>query len=428
MKHVLRSIVACVVVMAAGRLTSAQTFIPFNPPPCDFSNQFYDDNGIDASSQATELNTEPDGRFGLFRKTGPPATGTQVNWVNDNNCPINDPTRTNVRILATTGGNADDGNSPFTNGQSETLEFISILAFLHAQPVFETNYSRTVGAIGPNGGLDNQQTNLGNPITIGTFEGQSSPAANPRNITMEFIVSNFEAYAAVKQTLPDGTFATNPCAADMASSLAPPTPCFSVADTKDANGNTISDVATPNLRQDWRFATNRNAIDGSDGNCVNLMDQVCKVHSGGAKVLKDGPFGYFCDDLLGMWVLTYFWFTQPPNTTVEPCKDIFAAIGGKNGFNLDGTPIILTAHELNDELEANGCGAEGQENPNGSDLGAAWLVCPALPDPRNGAIPMDAFLDAVTLPSGSFQDPLLAQNFTCLQQTGKFCSEPAPGQ
>ena len=423
MKHVLRSIVACFVVMAAGRLASAQAFIPFNPPPCDFSNQFYDDNGIDATSQTTELNAEPDGRFGLFRRTGPPATGTQVNWVNASNCPINDPTRTNVRILATTGGNADDGNSPFTNGQSETLEFISILAFLHAQPVFETTYSRTVGAIGPNGGLDNQQTNPGNPITIGTFEGTSSPAANPRNITMEFIVGNFEAYAAVKQTLPNGTFALNPCAADMASPLAPPTPCFSVADTKDAHGNTISDVATPNLRQDWRFATNRNAMDGSDNNCINLMDQNCKHGA-----LNDSPFGYFCDDLLGMWVLTYFWFTQPPNTTVEPCKDIFAAIGAKNGFNLDGTPIILTAHELNDELEANGCGAEGQENPNGSDQGAAWLVCPALPDPRNGAITSDAFLDAVKLPNGSFQDPLLAQNFTCLQQTGKFCGESAPEQ
>ena len=421
MKHLLRCIVACVVVMAASKLASAQSFIPFNPPPCDFSNQFYDDNGIDATSQATELNAEPDGRFGLFRKTGPPATGTQVNWVNDSNCSINDPTRTNVRILATTGGNSDDGNSPFTSGQNETLEFISILAFLHAQSVFENNYSRTVGAIGPNGGLDNQQTNPGEVISIGTFEGQSSPAANPRNITMQFIVSNFEAYAAVKQTLPDGTFATNPCAADMASSLAPPTPCFSVADSKDGNGNTISDVATPNLRQDWRFATNRNAIDGSDNNCINLMDSNCK-HG----LLSDSPFGYFCDDLLGMWILTYFWFTQPPNTTVEPCKDVFANIGAKNGFNLDGTPIILTADELNNQIEANGCGAEGKEDPAGGDKGAVWLVCPALPDPRNGAIASDAFLDAVKLPSGSFQDSLLAQNFTCLQQTGKFCGESAP--
>lgn len=435
MKYLLRGIVVCVFVMAAGRVASAQSFIPFNPPPCDFNDRFYADNGLDSSS-TSELNAEPDGRFGLFRQTGPPATGSQVNWVNDNTCRVKQPItdqsqdstpRSDVRILATTGGNSDDNNSPFTSGTNETPEFISILAFLHAQTVFENTYSRTVGAIGPNGGLDNQQTNPGELISIGTFEGKSSPAANPRNITMQFIVSNFEAYAAVKQKLPDGTFATNPCAADMASPLAPPTPCFSVADSKDANGNTISDVATPNLRQDWRFATNRNAIDGSDNNCINLMDQNCKV-SKGAKSLSDSPFGYFCDDMLGMWILTYFWFTQPPNTTDPTCSQVFQSIGQKNGFNLDGTPIILTANELNNEIEANNCGAEGKEDPAGGDQGAVWLVCPALPDPRNGAIASDAFLDAVKLPNGSFQDQFLSQNFTCLQQTGKFCSESAPEQ
>jgi len=417
-KSVLKSILACVVVLMAG-LASAQTFSHFNPPPCDFSDTFYGDNGVDSTRTPTpaELNTEPDGRFGDFRQTGPPATGTQQNWVPDSTCATNDPTRRNFRILATTGGNADDGNSPFSNNTPETLEFISILAFAHAQSFFENTYSRTVGAIGPNGGLDNQQTNAGSTISVGTFEGASAPAANPRGIHMEDIVGHFEAYASLKQTLPGGVFAMNPCAADMVSPLAPATPCFSVADAF-VGGHTVSDVATPNLRQDWRFATNRNAMDGSDGNCINLQDQNCK-HG----ILSDSPFGYFCDDLLGMWIITYFWFTQPPNTTVQPCHDVFAAIGAKNGFNLDGTPIILTAHELNDELEANGCGAEGQENPNGSDGGAAWLVCPAIPDPRNGAIATDAFLDAVRTSGGAFQDQLLSQNFTCLQQTGKFCNE-----
>ncbi len=45
------------------------------------------------------------------------------------------------------------------------------------------------------------------------------------------------------------------------------------------------------------------------------------------------PFGYFCDDLLGMWILTYFWFTQPPNTTDPSLAPIYQAIGAKNGFN-----------------------------------------------------------------------------------------------
>src|SRR5215471_8771561 len=445
-------------------LVSAQSFSHFNPPPCDFSDQFYGDNGIVSCTPQSdgscpriagaELNTEPDGRFGDFRQTGPPATGSQQNWVNDTSCAPNDPTRRNVRILATTGGNADDGNSPFscfdggTNGGfgpfatpqcvsqlsnvPETLEFISIIAFAHTQAFFENTYSRTVGAI--NGGLAGQQQNAGSTIEVGTFEGASSPAANPRNIRQEDIVGHFEAYGSIsqfKQSTTNGVptptqFAANPCSLAMIqnqqnpNATSVPQPCFLVADTS-SGGHTLSDVATPNLRQNWRFATNRNAMDGSDGNCVSLHDQNCKKAA-----FNDSPFGYFCDDLLGMWIITYFWFTQPPNTTVLPCHDVFAAIGAKNGFNLDGTPVILTAHELNDELEANNCGAEAQEDPGGSDGGAAWLVCPAIPDPRNGGITSDAFLDVTT--HNSLLDPFVSNNFTCLQQTGKFCYESAPGQ
>jgi hypothetical protein len=421
-KSVSKSIFLCVVLIMAAGLASAQTFTHINPPPCDFSDQFYADNGV-ASGTGAELNSEPDGRFGTFRQTGPPATGSQVNWVADTaDCSATDPDRRNFRILATTGGNSDDGNSPFScvdqngafavpqcSGQPtvpETLEFISILAFLHSEAAFETSYSRTVGAI--NGGLDGVQQNPGEVISI-------SNSANPRGIRMEDIIGNFEAYASINQFV-NGVFAGNPCAADMQSPLAPTTPCFSVADTKDGNGNTISDVATPKLRQNWRFATNRNAMDGSDNNCINNTDQNCKHKS-----FSDSPFGYFCDDLLGAWIITYFWFTKPPNTTDSVCAPVFSAIGAKNGFSPDGFPIILTAHELNDELEANGCGAEGQEALNGSDGGAVWLICPAIPDPRNGAIASDAFLDVVT--HNSSLDPFVSNNFTCLQQTGKFCFE-----
>jgi hypothetical protein len=323
-KTLVKSILACVVVMMAAGLASAQTFTHINPPPCDFSDQFYADNGI-VSTASGELNTEPDGRFGTFRQFGPPATGTQANWVADTtDCSATDPDRRNFRILATTGGNSDDGNSPFScvdqggafavpqcagqsSGIPETLEFISILAFIHSQNAFESSYSRTVGAI--NGGLDGVQQNDGEVISLtpGTDPVGNTTGLNPRGISTLQIVGNFEAYASINQKLPNGTFALNPCAVDMQSPLAPTTPCFSVADTKDSHGNTISDVATPNLRQNWRFATNRNAMDGSDNNCINNTDQNCKH-----KVYSDSPYGYFCDDLLGMWIITYFWFTQPP--------------------------------------------------------------------------------------------------------------------
>lgn len=432
----------------AAAFAPAQTFTKINPPPCDFSSQFYADNGINSSATVppvspVELDSEPDGRFGTFRQFGPPATGSQANWVADTtDCSTTDPTRRDFRILATTAGNADDGNSPFScfdgapnpgstgpgqfgpnavaacvsqpaanpPGQvPETLEFISILAFLHSEAAFETQDTRTVGFI--DGGLEGVQMNPGEVISV-------SNSANPRGIRMEDIIGFFEAYGAVKQILPDGTFAGNPCAVDMQTKLAPATPCFSVADTQDANHNTISDVASPNLRQNWRFATNRNAMDGSDGNCINNTNGNCSH-------ISDSPFGYFCDDLLGAWIITYFWFTQDPRPGhIDPnstCGKVFAAIGAKNGFDLDGSPVILTAHELNDELEANGCGAEGQEAVNGTDKGAVWLICPAIPDPRNGAIASDAFLDAVT--HNGLLDPFVSNNFTCLKNTGKFCFE-----
>ncbi|HEY6248967.1 MAG TPA: hypothetical protein VI685_03340 [Candidatus Angelobacter sp.] len=396
----------------------------FNPPPCDFSDQFYGDNGMDI--------TQLIGRFGdnngTTRLTGPPARGHQKNYVADSNCSTNDPTRRNFRILATTGGNSDDGNSPFTcsnpnaphppacNSQSivepETFEFISILAFVNSQTAFSSSYLRNVGFI--NGGLQGVQQNPGTDISIGQASLGEAPAQTLRGFAMQDIVSNFEAYAALRQTTPQG-FATGPCSLAMMQQFFGPTatvpsPCFPVADTV-VNGQVVSDVATPHLRQDWRFATNRNAIDGSDNN--NPF----------AATVVNAPFGYFCDDLLGMWILTYFWFTQPPNTTDPVCGPVFQQIGAKNGFNTDGTPIILTAFELNVELEANGCGAEAKEDLAGGDGGAVWLICPAIPDPRAGAIATDAFLDQVVNSNGIPQNLALTANFLSLQIFGKFANE-----
>lgn len=431
----------------------------FNPPPCDYSDQFYADNGIDV--------TQLIGRFGdnngTTRLTGPPARGNQVNYKADSRCSQRDPNRRNFRILATTGGNSDDNNSPFTCSsagqgpsaspncanqsvlQPESYEFISILAFLDSQAAFAQTYDRNVGSI--NGGLEGVQQNPGEDVSYGASVsvGGTTVTENPgqtlRGFAMQDIVSNFEAYAAISQfktslncpataaapyttqncTSVPTQFASNPCSLGMIQNLQNPNatsipqPCFQVAD------GSVSDVASPNLSQDWRFATNRNAMDGSDNN-----DPVGALT--GAVV--NAPFGYFCDDLLGMWIITYFWFTQPPSLAQIPnptaaqitCNNIFQAIGQKNGFNLDGTPIILTAFELNDELEANGCGAEGKEDPAGSDGGAAWLICPAIPDPRAGAIASDAFLDQAYLPSGVPQNLTMTSNFLCLQMFGQFCN------
>ena len=360
----------------------------FNPPPCDYADQFYKDNGLNPADIVD--------RFGSARQTGAPATGSQVNWVADATCSVNDPNRRNFRILATTGGFSDDelGNPG---------HFISLLGFITNQDAFETTYSRTVGAI--NGGLDNDQQNAGETISI-------ADSATPRGITMQFIVSNFEAYPATKQRLANGVFATNPCNADMQSPLAPPTPCFEL--------NTPNAVFTPNLRQDWRFATNRNAMDGSDNNCISTDPNVCP------NGVSDSPFGYFCDDLLGMWINSYFWYTVDPANPGPVCGPIMATLAARNGLTTDGTPIVKTGDELDNDLEANGCAAEGQEDVGGSDGGAVWDVCPAIPDPTDGAITKDAFLDQVKNANGTPQNALMTQQFLSLQSTGQFPAGEGP--
>jgi hypothetical protein len=361
----------------------------FNPPPCDYNDTFYMDNGLDP--------TQIFGRFGSARLMGPPATGKQVNWVADSSCAQRDPDRRNFRILAITGGFPDDGTGTPT-------EFITLLGFVTTQNAFETTYSRTVGAI--NGGLDGDQQNPGETISI-------TASANPRGITMQNLVSNFEAYPAVKQRLANGQIALNPCQADMVSNLAPAQPCF---DLSSPNA-----VATPNLRQDWRFATNRNAMDGSDNNCINNDPTVCANPS-------DSPFGYFCDDLLGMWINTFFWYTVDPANPGTTCGPILTALGKKNGLTTDGTPIIKTADELNNQLEANGCGAEAKLAFDGSDGGPVWDVCPAIPDPRAGAISKDAFLDQVHKSNGVPQNIGLTLNFLSLQIFGVFFNELTSSQ
>src|ERR1700689_2788919 len=296
---------------AAPNLDAAQTATAaasatnsFNPPPGDYNDTFYMDNGLDPTQIVV--------RFGRARQNGPPATGKQVNWVADSTCSQRDPDRSNFRILAITGGFPDDETGSPT-------EFITILGFITNQNLipsginaFETTYSRNVGAI--NGGLDGDQQNPGENISIVN-------SANPRSITMQNLVSNFEACPAPKQRLANGKIALNPCQADMVSPLAPAQPCFDLS--------TVNAVFPPALRQDWRFATNRNAMDGSDNNCINNDPTVCPAPS-------DSPFGYFCDDLLGMWINSFFWYTVDPANPGKTCGPILAKLGKQNGLTPDG--------------------------------------------------------------------------------------------
>jgi len=376
-------VLAVVVLGLPGKLLA--DFPRFNPPPCDFNDNFYNENGF----SVLNLNTAAAGRFGPgpsgnVRQTGPPAFQQgQVNWVNDTNCSVSDPSRRNVRILATTGAYKDDDGAP--------TQFFSIIAFLLNQNFFTNGANAT---------------------------------PNVRGFTTQQIVANFEAYGALTQRVNGFVLAPTPCGSlhDVVSnSTGTPAlaanPCFPV-----------TSVATPQLRHDWRIASNRNAIDGSSNG-------------------PNTPFGYFCDDLTGSWIVTYFWYTQfavggTTTTAVRifptaTCNSVLAAAGKQNGFSLDGTPIIHTGDELHflEGVASNPqfglplsaqppltapCGAEGNLDVGGADGGAVWLICPTILDPRNGAIAQDSFLDVVRRPRGGSLDPRFAANFACLKQTGQF--------
>ena len=189
MKSILKSVFVSLCILMLAAPLSAQTiapdaaggisnFVRFNPPPCDFNDTFYKENGIDPTQLVL--------RFGNARQFGLPSLDPNVpNWVADSTCTPNDPTRRNIRILATTGGFRFEDGAP--------IEFISIIAFITNQNAFLSSFTKQVG---------------GSTISI-------SKGANPRGIHMQDIVSNFEGYAGVKQVQSDGRFALNPCAVDM---------------------------------------------------------------------------------------------------------------------------------------------------------------------------------------------------------------------
>jgi hypothetical protein len=374
-----------------------------NPPPFDFADFFYEENGVNLSV----LDSPESGRFGRFRQTGPPAAVGQLNWIIDSS--DTSPVHSNVRILATTGAYRDDTGLPDV--------FFSIIAFARSDKLFG-NIQPPAGSVPgtptdpdnlvsgtPNNarGISMEQI-IGIPNSNLTGCNQGAPF-NPNPTTG--CQSAFEAYAGLTQRV-NGGLAPQPCGS-MGDGLKP---CFPV-----------TSVETPHLRQDWRVSSNRNRIDNS------------------------ASFAYFSDNLLGMWVITYHWYTQfaiggRPGQMVPTanCQKVLAAAARQNGLSLDGTPIIRSGNELNflegqpglppqfgltaaDQPPLSApCAAEGKEDPAGGDGGAVWLVCPTIPDPTQGGIAQDAFIDTVRLPDGTPIDPRFTQTFQCLRDTGQFCS------
>jgi len=128
--------------------------------------------------------------------------------------------------------------------------------------------------------------------------------------------------------------------------------------------------------------------------------------------------GYNVANPLGLWTLVFVSYTPDAFNTPEG-QATLAQLAAKNGTDLDGTPIIKKAIEV-DVLERKGF-AETQARALDGSQGFRWVVCPIIANPRAGAITSDAFLKNVLRQDGSPVDPEVQIQFLCLQLTGNFC-------
>jgi hypothetical protein len=131
--------------------------------------------------------------------------------------------------------------------------------------------------------------------------------------------------------------------------------------------------------------------------------------------------GYFSNDPLGLWILTFVEYTDAAFTTPAG-QEALADLAERNGFDADGTPIIRTVSEI-ESLRSRGF-VSVTELPRDGSLGPGYFVCPVYKDPRDGAIAPDAFLDMVTDDNGNFlpAEEFIQAEFDCLQQTGEECN------
>ncbi len=222
-----------------------------NPPPFDFSDSFYLQNGINPANIPM--------RVGTFDAAGNPVRPND--WVFDGT--NTDPTRRGVRILQTTGG--------FNNAGS--LIYYSIMG----------------------------------PVVPGTF---SNDAAGAR---ARDIANHFRAFLFPRALTDPACLPSSPTV------------------------NPALDPKVCNRRQD-------NVFDTRDG--------------------------YFSNNPLGLWILAFVVFT-PAAFTPEGQK-VLAPIAATNGVDLDGTPILTAADQI-DGLAAQGF-VEIRNRPLDGSQGFPWVI------------------------------------------------------
>lgn len=122
---------------------------------------------------------------------------------------------------------------------------------------------------------------------------------------------------------------------------------------------------------------------------------------------------------LGVGVVILVEYTDAANT--DEGRALLAELGKKNGFSIDGTPIIRSVRELGTLTRS---GVVRQTVRGSSDpYPMSFVIGKVIADPADGAIGQDAYLEFVKQSNG---EPLAAEetfvsNFECLRKFGKVC-------
>jgi hypothetical protein len=132
-------------------------------------------------------------------------------------------------------------------------------------------------------------------------------------------------------------------------------------------------------------------------------------------VILDMRNGYFSNDKLGLWTHVWISYTEKALNTRDGMRTL-ADLARRNGYSLDGTPIIKTVSEI-DNLYSKGYIAKRLRKMDGSE-GAVYSICPVIKDPTDGGIAPDAFLAYTRKPDGSPLEPSFLNNFNSLKFTG----------
>jgi len=284
-----------------------------NVAPFDFSDTLYKENGINLSKLAG-----PGGRVG-FTSAGQPcnqtaATGRntscnagdfgfknlagQLNWVTDTT--NTDPTRTSTRLIQTTGGFNRDGN----------LIFYSIFGTPLDDTFFDDADCPTSS--------DPQFDFSGCGTRANTLANEFRAFISPKQLYADANGVSTLRFAGSSCTTVDTTVGSDPLGTH-------PQPIVVDANCASSSGKIKFGPPPGNRRQDNIFDTQPT---------------------------------YFCQDLLGLWILTFDLYTPSaylPNGQYASAaaQAAIAPIAAANGTNVDGTAVLERVSEV-DSLTAQG--------------------------------------------------------------------------